>query len=510
MRLLPEGPQAGSLKSTLTRAEKKQIVKAMAVKARRRLGKFCSFTLPIYKSSKHLDILDDTLEKVERGEITRLMIFMPPRHGKSEKTSIRFPAWYLGRNPDKKIIHASYSASLSNDMSRQTRDLVEEPKYRLVFPGITTNPDSRNVTGWNLLGYRGGLISAGVGGAITGYGADLLLIDDPVKNLEEAESEVYRKRAWDWYRSVARTRLHKGAAIVLMMTRWHPNDLAGKIIKQDGIIGGQKAEDGSPGKWVVINLVGLVETKEEEAEDPLGRKIGEALWPEEYTAEYLKETKKEVGTRIWAALFQGKPKDPEGQKIKREWIQWYGELPEHYYRCAGIDTATSLRDSADNTALVDVCRNDFTGKIYIDDCLCDKYTVSGFARVVNIQNGVKKYRKIYIEKNNAGEAIKQRIDEVGKEDKEIGSAPPVEGLTTTVDKMVRVMGFQHLIENGTILFNKNNPRVVALVEHLLNFDGKGGDIDDDVDALGFGIKAVLEAKGGAACFTVTHDFNVFN
>lgn len=475
----------------ISRDAKLDIVKVLAAKATKRFEDFCCFVDSSYRVPTHLELLCRELDKVEKGKTKRLMVFMPPRHGKSETTSRKFPAYYLGKNPDHNVILASYGYLLAKSFSKASRDLMESRKYRAVFP-IRMAEDARSVNDWDIQGYKGGMLAAGVGGATTGYGANLFVIDDPIKNKEEAESEVIREKHWDWYRSVVLTRLEPDARLIVMLTRWHQQDLAGKILAQ-------AKEDGDLDDWRVINLPAIAEEK-----DALKRKPGEALWPDRYDRRMLKKTQKQVGSRIWFALFQGQPQDPETQIVKREWIQWYRTLPIEHERFGGIDTATSQRTSADNTSLVDVCK-DWQGYLYVDDVFLDKVSVYGFAKHVNAQHGAKKYKRIKLESNNAGEAVKQRIDEVGKDPK-LGTHPPVVAEATVTDKVVRVNEFAHLIENGTIKFKLGSARVAFLVEHLVNFDGKGSDIDDDVDGLGFAIKAAL---GGAALFSSTEDFDVF-
>jgi predicted phage terminase large subunit-like protein len=265
------------------------------------------------------------------------------------------------------------------------------------------------------------------------------------------------------------------------MTRWHQDDLAGRILAEEKLSGIKE--------WEVMNFPVLANDN-----DILGRKEGEALWPQRYPADVLLNTKREVGSRVWSALYQGEPQDPENQKFKRDWFKYYDNLPKEIVRRgAGADTATSLKSVNDNTSLVDVCR-DAEGFLYVDDCFCEKISVSGFARHLSNQHKIKKYSKVKLEKNNAGEAFKQRIDEVAREESVRTGMPvaiPVECEQTSTDKMVRAMEFQALVENGTLRFRRGHAKVAELIEHLINFDGQGGDVDDDVDALGFAIKAVI-------------------
>lgn len=458
----------------LSPSQAKKLLKPAAELARQELARrclmdFCFLADPSYEDAKHLRYIAEKLEAVERGEIKKLIIFMPPRHGKSELTSVKFPAWALGKNPNRRIIHTSYAAGLSESFSRRIRDSIEEQRYKVIFPGVETCKDSRAVDEWNIEGHKGGMIAAGVGGAITGYGADIFIIDDPVKNQEEAESEIYRERCWDWYRSVVRTRLEPGAAQILIMTRWHQKDLAGMILSE------QK-------DWEVVNLPALAKES-----DQIGRAPGEALWPKRYDVVALESLKHDSGSRVWYALYDGSPVDPESALIKRNWIQYFDVLPLKTKRYGGIDTATSKKTAADNTALVDICK-DMEGFLLVDDVFLDHISVTGFANFVSTSHKEKKYRRINLELNNAGEAIKQRIDEVGREEK---THPPVTGITTDTDKVVRLMEYQHMIENGTIKFKSGNPRVAKLIDHLVNFSGKESDDDDDIDALGQAIKAAL-------------------
>lgn len=470
--------------ATLSRGEKEMVVLALAEKARRRFLDYCCYMDPAFEAPRHVCLVADKLEAVERGEIRRIMFFEPPRHGKTTEISKKFPAWFLGRRPDENVILSSYAYSLVKTYSRDVRDTIESRLYRTIFD-ITTKDDSRMVNDFDIAEHRGGLLAQGVGGAITGYGANLFIIDDPFKDREEADSSIIREKVWEWYRNVVLTRLEPGARLVLIMTRWHRDDLAGRILNEEK-------------DWDVVNLPAVATGKPDPytgLPDLLGRAECEALWPERFNAEELAVTKTKVGSRVWEALYQGNPTDPETQKFKREWFRWYDELPHEAFalpRGAGVDTATSLKSSNDNTALVEVCRDE-KGFLYVDDVFCEKVTVSGFAEYLVNQHAAKQYAKVKLEKNNAGEAFKQRIDEVSRERK---IAVPVECEQTTTDKMVRAMEFQPFVENGTLRFKRGHKRVAELVEHLINFDGRGGDVDDDVDALGFAIKAILNTNEG--------------
>jgi len=279
-----------------------------AAKARRSLLSFTEYTLPQYQRAAHHELIAEKLEAVERGEIDRLMIFMPPRHGKSELASKRFPAWCLGKNPKRQIIAASYNSDLANDFGRNVRNIIAEPEFGQVFNGVTLAPDSQAANRMNT-NHGGTYVAAGVGTAVTGRGADIALIDDPFKDREEADSERRRELVWDWYRSTLYTRLMPGGAIVVVMTRWHEDDLAGRLLA---------AQDAGGDKWDVLSLPALHPERG-------------ALWPEWYDEQALLRIKKALEdkghNREWSALYQQQPQPDEGTFFQRGWFKTWQRLP---------------------------------------------------------------------------------------------------------------------------------------------------------------------------------------
>lgn len=269
-----------------------------------------------WMSPPHLVTLDRELTKIadKTDESNRLMVAMPPRHGKSLLTSEIFPAWYLGTFPDRRVILASYEADFAATWGRKARSILEE--YGQSLFGISVSKDSSAANRWDIAGHRGGMVTAGVGGPITGKGADLLLIDDPVKNAEEANSYTYRQRAWDWYQSTAYTRLEPDGAIVLIQTRWHGDDLAGRVLKD-------AEREGEP--WEVLDLPAIAR-----ANDRLGRAPGEALWPERFNETRLRAIRKAVGEYYWAALYQQRPTEDQGGRIKRNWLRYFATQGDYY------------------------------------------------------------------------------------------------------------------------------------------------------------------------------------
>jgi len=251
---------------------------------------------------------------VAAGRIKRLMVFMPPRHGKSELVSRYFPAWYIGTFPDKRIILASYEADFASTWGRKARDLLEEHGPSLF--GIKVSSASSAASRWDIEGCEGGMATAGVRGPITGKGANVAIIDDPVKNDQEAMSQTYRDATWDWYRATFSTRIQDEGAIILVMTRWHEDDLAGRLLKAQ--------EEGSD-QWEVVNLPGLAEEG-----DLLGRTPGEPLCPELFTKKTLERTKVRLGSYWWNALYQQRPSPAEGNLFKRQYFRYYNIEDEFY------------------------------------------------------------------------------------------------------------------------------------------------------------------------------------
>ncbi len=264
-----------------------------------------------FEVAAHHKVIADALMSVERGEVDRLMIEAPPRHTKSELASRRFPAMYLGKHPNRQIIACTYGADFAADFGRDVRDIIKQPTYKRLYPNTTLREDSKAANRWQT--DQGGVfVAAGVGGPITGRGAHALLIDDPFKNREEADSASERERVWRWFQSTAYPRLMPGGAIILVMTRWHHDDLAGRILAQ--------MEKGGE-QWKVVSLPAIA--VDDGKPDPLNRPAGRALWPEWYDEVALERIRKTVGPREWAALYQQTPQLDEGSFFQRDWFGRY-------------------------------------------------------------------------------------------------------------------------------------------------------------------------------------------
>jgi predicted phage terminase large subunit-like protein len=356
--------------------------------ARRDLAAFAWYTFPQYQIAPLHQSLADALMQVERYIATagqegagRLMVFMPPRHGKSEMVSVRFPAWFLGRNPDKNVILVSCTANLAVSFSRRARNIVLDKPFQAVFGGraatdapVQIADDTRAADAWGLSGFAGGLVAAGVGGAIIGRGAHLAIIDDPFRDRADANSAAVRDRVDEWYRSVLYSRLERGGAIVLMHQRWHEDDLAGRLLK--------RMASGDGDRWEIVNLPALAEpwaagcdpldTADalqqgwHKSADPLGRAPDDALWPAKYPEDVLAQIRQVIGGYEWDAMYQQRPRQLEGALIKAHRIPVIEQPPDNLQLARYWDLAVSGRQRADYIAgaLVGRARD---GRLYILD-----------------------------------------------------------------------------------------------------------------------------------------------
>ncbi len=265
-----------------------------------------------WQHARHLDLLDTKLVALAEGRIKRLIVTMPPRHGKSQLGSRYFPAWYLGRYPDNRVILCSYEAGFAAKWGGEARDILNEHGQDLFGVRVSNETSARD--DWRIEGREGGMITAGAGGPITGRGANLFVIDDPVKNARDANSQTVRQGIWDWWQSTALTRLEPDASVLVVQTRWHKQDLTGRLLGEDP----EDADDDEPDdeRWEVLNLPAIAEGQG----DALGRLTGEALWPERWPAARLEKRKRRLGGYVWGALYQQRPTDPEGNYFKRSWF----------------------------------------------------------------------------------------------------------------------------------------------------------------------------------------------
>ena len=289
---------------------------------------------PAFIKGEHHEIMADAFERVANGELKRLIINMPPRHTKSEFASYLFPAWFLGKYPEKKIIQTAHTAELAVGFGRKVRNLIGNDDYQKVFKGIELSSDSKAAGRWNT-NKGGDYFAIGVGGAVTGKGADVLVIDDPHSEQEAAvgqyNTDVYDK-VYEWYTSGPRQRLQPGGAIIIVMTRWSKRDLTGQIIKNS-------IQKEGAGEWEVIELPAILPS-------------GNALWPGFWKQEELESLKAELPVSKWNAQYQQNPTSEEGALIKREWWQEWTQtqLPQCEAIIQSWDTAFLKTQRADYSA----------------------------------------------------------------------------------------------------------------------------------------------------------------
>lgn len=352
----------------LQRVDKIAASKEVFLKARNDLLTFAQLMMPDpdhpsdvtfsrYEAAKHHELIAEALTRVERGDCPRLIITMPPRHGKSELATRIFPLYFMGRNPTKEIILAGYSQQFAQrNFGKRIQAMMQTPRFREVFPDVSLDGGSKAVD--ILLNSEGGqIISVGRGGAITGMGAHLAVIDDPIKNEKEAESEVILDDIWEWFLTTIDTRLYSDGAVIIVMTRWHEDDLVGRLTDPDNIHYNPKlAKD-----WEILHLPAIFEDEDRQIAKKLDKKVGDALWPQRtkqgmggYDLEWL-ERKRLQSERTFSALYQGRPAPLEGDLIKADWLIDYHDeqLPplESMNFYGASDHATGMRTRTDPSVI---------------------------------------------------------------------------------------------------------------------------------------------------------------
>ena len=415
-----------------------------------------------YRTPPHIHLLADKLMAVEAGRIKRLMVFMPPRHGKSNLASEIFPAWYLGRKPNHQVMFTTYGQDLADGFGRKVRNAVASEQHKRSFPDSVLAEDSASAKRFNTT--AGGVYYAvGAGGAVTGRGADLLLIDDPLKNREEADSRLMRDKLWDWYASTAYTRLMPGGAVVVSQTRWLEDDLSGRLLRGDEA-------------WDVVNLPAIAEEN-----DQLGRRPGEALWPEQYDVDALLNIRSTIGEREFAALYQQRPAPLEGALFRRDWIQ-HGNSPKGCRIAMGVDLAISSKDTADYTAIVVMARDEF-GKLYVLDAVRERVDFPNALRL--IRNVADKWnpRAILIEQVAFQAVVVQELLRQ--------TTLPIKGVIPDKDKITRAQPLALRYEQN-LVWHEMLPSWFE--DELLAFPN--AQHDDAVDALVYAYQGCMRMSAG--------------
>lgn len=437
----------------------------------------------------HLRYLNQALLKVETVGNQRILICMPPRHGKSEFASKYFPGYFIGKFPNKRVILASYEAEFASSWGRKVRDLLNDNGERLF--NVKVRQDTKAADRWEVNKHGGGMQTTGVGGALTGKGGDLLICDDPIKNSEEANSELVKQKLWEWYQTTFFTRREPGGSIILIQTRWSESDLAGRVLER-------AKETGEV--WTVISFPAFAEEN-----DLLGRQVGEPLWPERYDKPDLENIRSTLTSYQWAALFQQRPAPESGGLFQRTWFEYYEKVVDgssvylrlngkngnsrtftlgHCRRFLTIDLAFSTKTEADFTVIAAWGVTPDCDLILLD---LHRERMTGDQLAPNIKSMMVKWNCDYagIEDVQAQTLVVQTMRRQGI---------AVRALKANMDKITRSIPAQIRMEAGQVWFPRQHPSLEIMEHELLTFP-KGAH-DDCEDVLAY---AALEVQrlGGA-------------
>lgn len=414
---------------------------------------------------KHLVLVCNTVQKFLENKLTNdkgqicsvLIVSMPPQHGKSQSITETLPSWYLGKYPSKRIIEVSYGDDLARKFGRRNKQKINEYGQKLF--NVEISNESRSDTEFELKDHRGSMISRGIMAGLTGQPGDLIIVDDPIKNRQEADSETYRERIWEEWLNSIKTRLSAKGKVIVIQTRWHEDDLSGRIIRE------------GTEKYYELNI-----PCEAEENDILGRNVGDALFPEiGKDNEWLQDFKKSYiggqGSRAWNALFQGRPVSAEGNLIKREWWQFYDGLPRIATKILSIDAAFKGESTSDFVVI------QVWGKTGANMYLIDQHKARmDFPTTLQaIRNMIKKHPDAhakFVEDKANGSAIISMLR------REIGGVIPV---NPQGGKVARVNSVSAYIESGNVYL----PRSVHWIDDFLNEASAfpNGKNDDQVDAM---------------------------
>jgi len=459
--------------------------------ARRKLIEFIKQFHPRYKAGwVHYDIcrrLEQFAKDVEEGKSPRLMLLMPPRHGKSQIASKLYPAWHLGHYPHHEFIACSYNISLALEFSREVREVLRSDYYEKLFPATRLNAEFQAAEGWKLTSPTGvgsgGYVAAGIGVGITGKGAHVLVIDDPVKSAEEAESAETRQKHWDWYISSAYSRLAPGGGVLVIQTWWHDDDLAGRLQRA-------MVEDPEADKFVVIKYPAIAEEDEE------FRVKGEALHPERYDLEALNRIKNlHHGGRYWSALYQQSPVTEEGAYFSKDQIVYRGEEPSltelDIYQAWDLAISDKQQkannwtvgftvglDSNDTVHVLERIRMKTNDSAAIEDAIISMYDKYPRVAGIGFENGqIWKTMRSSLKRRMVEKRVYIPLDD----DSCV--------LQPVTDKLVRARPLQARLQNKKVTWPAGREWVDEVWREFVRFPA--GTQDDQVDSLAWCIQLLL-------------------
>ena len=401
----------------------------------------------------HLNLISREVAKMANEPI-RLIVNLPPRHGKSELISHWTPIWKLVNQPNARIGLASYEADFAKRWSRLVRDTIKNLDGSI---GVRLG-DYTPASGWELE-TGGSMVSAGVGGPFTGRGFDLIIIDDPIKNAAEAASEVKRNQLWNWWQTTARTRLEPNGSIIIIMTRWHEDDIVGRLLNPDYV--GDNAD-----QWKMIRLPAVAES-----EDYIGRSEGEPLWPERFSIEDLAEIREDVGPLTWVGLYQQRPSNEEGEIFHRDWWQWADSLERGKMVYQYWDTAQKTGQSNDYSVCVTL--TSYQNAYGLLDVWRKRVEYPDMIRAMKEQHARWNANRIFIEDKSSGQSAIQTLRRETR-------LPIIAAKILTNDKVERANSVTGTVEAGKVLLPKNAKWVDDFLSELTAFDR--GTYDDQVDA----------------------------
>lgn len=439
---------------------------------------YCVLTDEKYEINWHLEVIGKALEDAERrireGGAKQLFLILelPPRHGKSELTSIRFPTWFLGRNPDKHVITSSYSGDLSQDFGAKARNLVRSAEYSALFPEVTLSEDTQAKTRW-LTSKGGSYTSVGIGGTVTGRGAHCLIIDDPHSSRKEADSQTIRNNVWEWFRSTAYSRLEPNGVVIIIMQRWHKDDLVGRILTNF---------EGRSDIDIVEIKFPAIATKDE-----LYRKSGEALWPWKYPADALQTIQGTLGGVNWASQYQQEPILQENATFKPEWFKYFDEKDlegKELVYTVTVDLATGDKEvkNGDFVSIHTVAKEKTKPEWYVIDSKIERLDPLQTCDYLFYLYLKYRFTRLGIETNAYQKTFKFWLTE---EMKKRGVYMPIQEIKSTSSKIARINGLAPLYQAGVVYHRRD---YLELESQLLNFPQ--GEHDDGPDSLAMQLEVI--------------------
>lgn len=425
-----------------------------------------------WQSPKHIQYIDKKLLDIFNWGNKKLIVNMPPRHGKSQFITKILPLWWLLNKPDSRIIISAYNSSLAEYFGREILDIFKTigPRY-----GIELNDSQKSKTEF-VTNYNGSIMAVGIGGTLTGKGADLIIVDDPIKNDAEANSIISRDSIYDWFTATLMTRLEPKGSIILVMTRWHEDDLAGRLLVKD--------------KWDKVVLPAIAEE-----DDMIDRKLGDALWQERYSQKSLLDIKESIGSYWFSSLYQQSPAPSGGGLFKRSDFRYFellGKIAKSkdfakeiseldlYFAC---DLAISTSEKADYTVIV-VFALDNENNIIVIDVVREKILPSKHIELIS--ELFEKYNplQIGVETVQYQASLFHNLSNIGL---------PVTKLVPKKDKVSRALPLAAKIEANKVYFNKSIDCLAELEKELLNFPNAKH--DDIVDALSYALEMSMKISG---------------